>query len=47
MQAPDHESFQPSSLRLERHEIAGAGFVESSAVVDHQHVARCSSLERL
>jgi hypothetical protein len=34
MQAPDHESFQPSSLGLEGHEIADAGFVESSAVVD-------------
>src|SRR5215216_5404991 len=47
MQPPDHQSLQPSSLRLERHQIADARFVESSAVVDHQHVARCSPLERL
>ena len=47
MQPPDHESLQPSSLRLERHKIANAGFVESSAVVDHQYLARCRSFERL
>ena len=47
MQAPDHESLQPGSLSLERHQITDAGFVESSAVVDHQHVARCRPFERL
>jgi hypothetical protein len=47
MQPPDHESLQPSSLRLESHEIADARFIESSAIVDHQHVARCSLFERL
>jgi hypothetical protein len=47
MQPPDHQSLQPSSLRLQGHEITDAGFVESSGVVDHQHVARCSPFERL
>ena len=47
MQPPDHESLQPSSLSLECHKIADARFVESSAVVDHQHLARCRSFERL
>ena len=47
MQPPDHHSRQPSSLSLESHEIAHATLIESSAVVDHQHVARCSPFERL
>jgi hypothetical protein len=38
---------QDQVLPTQRHEITDAGFVESSAVVDHQHVARCGSLERL
>ena len=33
MQAPDHQSLQPSSLRLERHEITDAGFVVTSQTV--------------
>src|SRR5205823_12952281 len=29
------------------HEITHTTFIESSAIVDHQNVARCSALERL
>ena len=47
MQPPDHDSIQSSSLRFQSHEIAYTTFIESSAIVDHQHVAVFSSFERL
>jgi len=47
MQPPDHYSVQLSSPSLESHKIADARFIESSAIVDHQHVARRSLFERL
>src|SRR5918996_986760 len=46
MEPPDHESLQPSSLSLQSHQIADARFVESSAIVDDQHVARGGSFQR-
>jgi hypothetical protein len=47
MQAPDHETLQPGSLSLQSHQITDARFIGSSAIVDHQHVPRCSPFERL
>jgi hypothetical protein len=47
MQTPDHHSHQPGGLRLQSHEIADARFIESAAIVDHQHVARSGRSERL
>lgn len=47
MQAPDHDAFESSPVALKDNKIAYAAFVEPSAVVDHQHVARSSPLQRL
>jgi len=47
MQSLDHDSRQPSSLSLENHEITDATLIEPSAIVDHQHVARCRPFERI
>ena len=47
MEPPDHDSVQSSSLGFQSHEIAYTTFIESSAVVDHQHVAVFSPIERL
>ena len=47
MQAPDHDAFESSPVAFKDNKIAYAAFVEPSAVVDHQHVARSSPLQRL
>jgi hypothetical protein len=47
MQAPDHDAVESSRVGFEDNKIAYAAFVEPSAVVDHQHVARSSALQRL
>lgn len=47
MQAPDHDAFESSPAAFKDNKIAYAAFVEPSAVVDHQHVARSSPLQRL
>src|SRR5258708_4232790 len=47
MQAPDHDAGESSRVGFKDNKIAYAAFVEPSAVVDHQHVARSSLLQRL
>lgn len=47
MQAPYHDAFEPSRAAFKDNKIAYAAFVEPSAVVDHQHVAWSSPLQRL
>ena len=47
MQAPDHDAFESSPVGFKDNKIAYAAFVEPSAVVDHQHIARSSPLQRL
>ena len=47
MQAPDHDAVESSPVGFKDNKIAYAAFVEPSAVVDHQHVARSSLLQRL
>jgi hypothetical protein len=47
MQAPDHDAVESSRVGFKDNKIAYAAFVEPSAVVDHQHVARSSLLQRL
>src|SRR6266851_750486 len=47
MQAPpDHDAVESSRVGFKDNKIAYAAFVEPSAVVDHQHVARASLLQR-
>src|SRR5579859_3822298 len=46
MQAPDHDAVESSRVGFKDNEIAYAAFVEPSAVVDHQHVAWSSPLQR-
>ena len=46
MQAPDHDAVESSRVGFKDNKIAYAAFVEPSAVVDHQHVARSSLLQR-
>jgi hypothetical protein len=46
MQAPDHDAVESSRAGFKDNKIAYAAFVEPSAVVDHQHVARSSLLQR-
>ena len=47
MQAPDHDAVESSRVGFKDNKIADAAFVDPSAVVDHQHVARSSLLQRL
>ena len=47
MQAPDHDAVESSPMGFKGNKIAYAAFVEPSAVVDHQHVARSCPLQRL
>ena len=47
MQAPDHDAVKSSRVGFKDNKIAYAAFVEPSAVIDHQHVARSSLLQRL
>src|SRR5260370_16734897 len=47
MQAPDHDAVESRRVGFKDNKIAYAAFVEPSAVVDHQHVARSSPLHRL
>jgi hypothetical protein len=47
MEPPDHDSVQSSSVGFQSHEIAYTTFIESSAIVDHQHIAPFSHFERL
>src|SRR5438105_4123948 len=46
MQAPDHDAVESSRVGLKDNEIAYAALIEPSAVVDHEHVARSSLLQR-
>src|ERR1700731_3414686 len=46
MQTPDHDAVESSRVGFKDNKIAYAAFVEPSAVVDHQHVARSSLLQR-
>jgi len=46
MQAPDHDAAEASRVSFKDNKIAYAAFVEPSAVVDHQHVAASSLLQR-
>ncbi len=45
MQPPDHDPLKSCLLGFQSHEVADTALVETSAVIDYQHIAWCSFFE--
>ena len=45
MKTPDDNACEASLLRLQRHQIAYAGFIESATIVSDEHVSGACALE--
>jgi hypothetical protein len=42
MGAPDDDSSQSTVLSFKRRQIANAAFIQTAAIIDHQHLAGCA-----